>query len=176
MTPMVTGMFRERASAETAVSDLHTLGYTQSDISVMIEDGTIHKQFSDSTGGHKTTEGLGTGAAIGGALGAIIAGLTATGSIIAIAATGGAATPLVAGPLAAVLAGLGAGGIGGGLIGALIGAGIPEDRAKLYDEGLKSGGILVGVNADGSRVGQVRAIFERNGATDIQAPLATAMR
>ena len=30
-------------------------------------------------------------------------------------------------------------------IGALVGAGIPEHRAKVYDAGLRSGGILIGV-------------------------------
>ena len=33
----------------------------------------------------------------------------------------------------------------GGLIGALVGSGIPEDRAKLYESGIKQGGILMGV-------------------------------
>lgn len=50
---------------------------------------------------------------------------------------------VVAGPLAAALAG--AGGISGGLIGALVGAGIPEQRVWHYEEGIKSGGILMGV-------------------------------
>ena len=52
---------------------------------------------------------------------------------------------LVAGPLAAALAGAGAGGLTGGLIGGLIGAGIPEERAKVYDEGVRNGGIVMGV-------------------------------
>jgi hypothetical protein len=54
---------------------------------------------------------------------------------------------IVAGPLAAALAGAGAGGATGGLIGALIGSGIPEDRAKQYESGVKEGGIVMGVNA-----------------------------
>ena len=48
---------------------------------------------------------------------------------------------------AGALAGAGAGGATGGLIGALIGAGIPEYRAKVYEAGLKGGGILIGVEA-----------------------------
>lgn len=54
---------------------------------------------------------------------------------------------LVAGPIAAGLAGLGAGSLTGGLIDALVGAGIPEDRAKDYERGINEGGILMGVNA-----------------------------
>lgn len=175
MTPMVTGMFRDRAAAERAVADLHNMGYSQADISVMIQDETIRKQFAENTG-TKAGEGLGAGAAIGGILGAIIAGLTATGSIVAVAGTGGAAAPLVAGPLAAVLAGLGVGGLGGGIIGALVGAGIPEEKARAYEQGLNRGGILVGVNADSTRSDMVRQIFERDGATDIQGNFAGTLR
>jgi len=53
---------------------------------------------------------------------------------------------LIAGPLAAGLAGAGAGGVTGGLIGALVGSGIPEDRARLYESGVKDGKIVMGVN------------------------------
>jgi hypothetical protein len=54
--------------------------------------------------------------------------------------------PIIAiGPLAAALAGAGTGGAVGAVIGALVGAGIPEERAKLYDAGIKEGGIVLGV-------------------------------
>jgi hypothetical protein len=33
----------------------------------------------------------------------------------------------------------------GAIVGAFIGSGIPEDRARVYDEGLRSGGIVFGV-------------------------------
>ncbi|HEY4433582.1 MAG TPA: hypothetical protein VGM99_04185, partial [Candidatus Cybelea sp.] len=67
------------------------------------------------------------------------------GSVVAIAGTGGLAAPLVVGPLAAALAGLGAGAAGGGIVGGLIGVGIGEKRAKDYEKGLREGGILVAV-------------------------------
>jgi hypothetical protein len=43
------------------------------------------------------------------------------------------------------------------LIGALIGAGIPEERAKLYDEGVRNGGIVMGVTP---RTDEDAAYFE----------------
>jgi hypothetical protein len=43
------------------------------------------------------------------------------------------------------LAGAGAGAAGGGLIGAMVGWGIPEERVKDYEAGIKKGGILMGV-------------------------------
>ena len=137
-------MYYDTAPAEEAVNRLHSMGYGQDDISVMMDDKTREKAFAAMTKA-KGSEGMAAGATIGGALGAILAGLTATGSVVAIAGTAGAATPLVAGPLAAALAGLGAGAAGGGILGGLIGAGIGEKRAKEYEKGLREGGILVAV-------------------------------
>ena len=87
-------------------------------------------------------EGAGTGSAIGGTLGAIIAGIAAIGTSVLIPGLG----LVVAGPIAAALAGAGAGGLTGGLVGALIGSGIPEDRAVQYEEGIKNGGLVMGLN------------------------------
>ena len=125
MADLITGLFHDRAEAEQAVNDLQNLGYSQNDISVMMNDAGEAGDFAEHTG-TKAAEGAGVGAGIGGTLGAIIAALTATGSVAAVAATGGLAAPLVAGPLAAALAGAGAGGLTGGIIGGLVGAGIPE--------------------------------------------------
>jgi hypothetical protein len=112
-----------------------------------MSDDTRKKYFSDDNVkdtdlGSKALEGAGLGGAIGGTTGAVLAAIAAIGTTIALPGLG----LLVAGPLAAALAGAGAGAMTGGLIGALIGAGIPEDRAKLYDEGVRNGGIVMGVN------------------------------
>src|SRR4051794_1731171 len=48
-------------------------------------------------------------------------------------------------PIAAGLAGAGAGALTGGLIGALVGHGIPEEQARHYEQGVREGGILMGV-------------------------------
>ncbi len=138
------GMYFDRAPAEAAVDRLHGLGYDQNDIGVMMDDKTRERAFAAMTHA-KGSEGVAAGATIGGVLGAIVAGLTATGSVAAIAATGGRAAPLVAGPLGAARAGLGAGAAGGGIIGGLVGLGIGEGRAKEYEKGLREGGILVAV-------------------------------
>lgn len=167
MAGLITGMFRDRASAERAVADLQNLGYTQNNISVMMNDKTRARDFATDTG-TKAAEGAGVGAGIGGTLGAIVAALTATGSVAAVAATGGLAAPLVAGPLAAALAGAGAGGLTGGLIGGLVGAGIPEDRARAYETDLTAGGILVGVHAEGANAARVQQVLMSEGAVDVQ--------
>ncbi len=153
-------MYDDRASAEDAVARLHALGYTDDEISVMMNDKTRARDFAEHTGS-KVATGAATGAAIGGGLGAIVAGLTATGSLAAIVGTGGAAAPLVVGPLAAALAGLGAGGVAGGVVGALVGAGIPEHKAKHYADRLDNGGILLGVRPRPEHRNDVRSESSR---------------
>jgi len=86
---------------------------------------------------------VGIGGAVGGAIGAVLIALVAVGTTLTLPGL----NLVIAGPLAAALAGAGAGAATGGLIGGLIGAGIPEHRAKVYDSGIRSGGILLGVEA-----------------------------
>lgn len=143
---MLTGLFNDRESAEKAYNSARSRGYNDSDVNLMMADKTRDTWFADSDGdtalGSKALEGAGAGSAIGGTLGAIIAGVAAIGTSVLLPGLG----LIVAGPLAAAIAGAGAGGLTGGLVGALIGSGIPEERAKLYDEGIRNGGVVMGVN------------------------------
>ncbi|HEY8314627.1 MAG TPA: hypothetical protein VIG51_10730 [Candidatus Baltobacteraceae bacterium] len=159
-----TQMYPERSGAEDAVGRLNAIGYGNNDISVMMNDKTREKHFAHDTG-TKSAEGAVIGGVIGGGLTAIAAGLLTTGAVVATVGTGGLAAPLVAGPLAAVLTGLGAGGLGGGIIGALIGAGIPEERAHEYEAGLNRGGILIGVNPRPGEEGAVRNALDSRTTT-----------
>ena len=137
---LVTGLFKTRVAAEAAVDAIIKRGYSRDDISVLMSDATKNKEFAIETG-TRAADGAGIGGAVGGTIGAVLAALAAVGTNIALPGVG----LIVAGPLAAALAGAGAGGATGGLIGALIGAGIPEHRAKVYDAGLRGGGILLGI-------------------------------
>lgn len=143
---MVTGLFPDRTSAERAWQTASDLGYDKDDINVVMSDDTRKRHFNDGSGvetelGNKAAEGAGIGGAIGGTLGAIAAAVAAVGTSLIIPGLG----LVVAGPAAAAVAGAGAGGVAGGLVGALVGWGIPEERVKEYEEGLKNGGILMGV-------------------------------
>jgi hypothetical protein len=143
---ILTGMFSDRESTERAYNTLHSKGYSKDDINVIMSDDTRKKHYSDehdhSELGTKAAETAGTGSAIGGAIGAIAGVIAAIGTSVAIPGLG----LIVAGPLVAGLAGAGAGGITGGLIGALVGSGIPEDRAKVYESGIKDGHVVLGVH------------------------------
>lgn len=140
---MLTGTFRDRESAEQAYNALVARGYSQNDINVMMSPETRERHFKhtevDTDLGNKSAKGGVTGAAIGGVTGVIVGVLAAAGTL-AIPGLG----IVLAGPLVAGLAGLGAGGAAGGLIGALVGAGIPEERAKIYETDVKNGGIVLG--------------------------------
>jgi hypothetical protein len=141
---MMTGLFHDRASAERAYGSCTGRGYTKDDVSVLMSDEARTRHFpkDDPTRtelASKAAEGAAVGAVAGGGLGAVLAGLAAAG----VAVPG---LPIIAmGPLAAAFAGGGTGGVLGAIVGALIGKGIPEDRAKRYDEGIRRGGIVMGV-------------------------------
>ncbi|MBE0392428.1 hypothetical protein [Flavobacterium sp. PL002] len=143
--PMLTGMFADRESTENAYNALHERGYSKDDINLVMSDETRKKHYSDENDtselGTKAAETAGTGSAIGGTIGAIVGVIAAIGTSVVIPGLG----LIVAGPLAAGLAGAGAGGITGGLIGALVGSGIPEDRAKIYESGINDGHVVMGV-------------------------------
>ena len=139
---LVTALFRNKIAAESAVDALLKHGFTRDDISVLMSDATRSKEFAIQTRSH-AADGLGIGSAVGGTIGAVLAAIAAVGTTLFLPGI----NLVIAGPIAAALAGAGAGGAAGGLIGALVGAGIPEYRAKVYEAGIKGGGILIGVEA-----------------------------
>lgn len=144
--PMLTGMFADRDSTKNAYNALHERGYSKDDINLVMSDETRKKHYSDeddhSELGTKAAEDAGKGSVIGGTIGAIAGVIAAIGTSVVIPGLG----LIIAGPLAAGLAGAGAGGITGGIIGALVGSGIPEDRAKNYEDGIKRGHTVLGVH------------------------------
>jgi hypothetical protein len=161
----VSGLFKTRAAAESAVDAVIKRGYTRDDISIMMSDATKTKEFAVQTRSH-AADGAGVGGAIGGTVGAVLLAIAAVGTSIAIPGVG----LFIAGPIAAALAGAGAGGATGGLIGMLIGTGIPEHRAKVYDTGVRGGGILLGVEARaGDDVDRLKMLLEDIGAEYVHA-------
>jgi hypothetical protein len=162
---LVTGLFKNKVAAEAAVDALLKRGYSRDDISVLMSDATRTKEFALQTRSH-AADGAGIGGAVGGAVGAVLAAIVAVGSTIFLPGI----NLVIAGPIAAALAGAGAGGVTGGLIGGLIGAGIPEYRAKVYDAGLRSGGILLGVEAGSDEeIKTLEDLLEAIGAEHVRA-------
>ncbi len=146
--PYVSGLFRDRDSAERAYDSLVARGYTADDIDLVMSEDARKKHFGHVTSesvetemGNKAMKGAGVGGAIGVTVGATLAAIAAVGTSLAIPGLG----LVVAGPVAAALAGAGAGGAAGGVLGSMVGAGMSEERVKRYETGLKDGGIVMGV-------------------------------
>jgi hypothetical protein len=176
--PMVSGLFHDRESAENAYRALMARGYSKDDVTVVMADETRQRLFSDDEPGAttelgtKAAEGAGIGAGVGGALGALLAGVAAVGTSLVVPGLG----LVVAGPLAAALAGAGAGGVSGGLLGALIGSGMPEETVQHYEQGLKGGGILLGVKPRSEEDAMLIEQSWRAGAGASMAATPSAMR
>jgi hypothetical protein len=164
MAKLITGIFKTRSSAMLAVEDLVRHGFCQDDISMLMSETTRGREFlvDEHT---KSPEGLATGAAIGGVLGAIALGLTSVGMV---AAPG--LGVFAVGAWLSMLAGFGAGALGGGLIGGLIGLGLPEHEAELYRGEIENGGILLGLfAADNDRAAEAQRLMEASGAEHVRA-------
>lgn len=141
---IITGLFTTATAASAAVRVLEARGIPSSDISIVAAEGTRREAFGIDTKS-KAPEGAAIGAGLGGAIGALVAGLTTVGAI----ATGGIGL-LAAGPLVAALAGAGAGAAAGGAVGTAIGFSIPENEIKYYDDAFRKGAVLLGVQCDDS--------------------------
>lgn len=137
---MLTGLFGTREAAERAFRAAEVRGYTRDEVNVLMSDQTRALYYPGPEG---ALAGAGIGTAVGGALGALVAAVSAIGTNLVLPGLG----LVIAGPLAAGFAGAGAGGLAGGFIGALVGAGIPEERAREYESGIRRGGIVLGLRA-----------------------------
>lgn len=141
----IAGIFSSRAEASKAVGELIHRGFNPSDISLLMSEETRKQQFhgKDSDKTEEAARGGVSGALVGGTLGAILAGLTAIGSLT-IPGVG----LLAAGPIVAALSGAGIGAAVGGLTGALINAGFSERDARHFEEQIRKGGVVLVVQTD----------------------------
>ena len=189
---VVFGVYSSRQAAAGALDQFESAGFLQADISVLLsgEQGATKiediesrepkdvterlndltsKETKDISSGRsaavaakdsKATQGAAAGAGIGAALGGSLGWLAAVSAL----AIPGLGPLLIAGPLLGAFTGA----VAGGAVGVLVGVGIPEDEAKLYEERLKKGGVLVSAHAGTSEdVDRARNILQRTGATDI---------
>jgi hypothetical protein len=159
----VFGIYSTQVQVETAVDEMKQEGFRSADISVLFpqNEGTKDFALAKST---KAPEGATTGAASGAVIGGAFGWLVGIG-ILAIPGIG----PFIAaGPIMAMLSGVGLGATVGGLGGALVGLGIPEYEAKRYEGRIQAGGILLSVHADDSVwTKKAKVILQRTGAEDI---------
>ena len=149
----VVGLFGDRARAEAAIRDLQAARFPQDRIGVAMQERVEQGDLLEGAGG-EAAEGAARGAVTGGLLGGLLGLL---GSLL----IPGVGPVMVGGVLATTLAGAGLAAAAGGLLGALVALGVPEEDARHFDVGLRSGGTLVTVDA-GARTPEALAILQRH--------------
>lgn len=132
--PIRVGVYSSISAADCAVEHLLKAGFTSAEISVVCSNTAIEQHFHRFE--HEQPAGAHTAsaAAVGGAIGAALGGLTA----LAGAVTTAGLALLAAGGLAAWT-----GGVVGGLVGAMITRGLEPELANYYDQAVTEGRILV---------------------------------
>jgi hypothetical protein len=154
MTKVISKLYPTYERASAAVRELEAAGVPHADISLVsnnadswYSDSGTKRVDRDRDGVDDRTEGAGAGG--------LLAGL----GLMAIPGIG----PVVAaGWLAATAAGAAAGAAAGGIIGALTQAGVSDDDAHIYAEGLRRGGTLVTARVDDANATRFESMLERS--------------
>src|SRR6202048_1773981 len=110
-------------------------------------------------GASSKADGKVEGAALGAAIGATAA---TAASLVTMLAIPGVGAVVGAGWLAAVLGSIAIGGVTGGLLGALTNAGISEEDAQVFVEGVRRGGTLVAARVPQTEVPRVEAMMNQS--------------
>lgn len=169
MDMVITRLFDTYEHAKEAVADLEASGIPHNAVS-LVANNSDNRHGGNGTAPIEETEpadavadSAGTGASVGTVLGGG-AGLLAGLGMLAIPGIG----PVVAaGWLVATALGAGVGAASGGLLGSLVGAGVAETDAHAYAEGVRRGGTLVTVRAEGSQSAMAESILAKHATVDI---------
>ncbi len=157
------GIYPDQTTVSEAVDALKRAGFRNTDISVLFPENMGSKDF-----GHEKHTKAPEGAVAGASSGAIIGGALGWLAGIGALAIPGIGPFVAAGPILAMLSGIGVGGTVGGFTGALIGVGIPEYEAKRYEGRIRNGGILLSVHCDNTDwAKRAKEVLEHTGASDI---------
>lgn len=162
----VVGVFDDATRAEEALNGLKAGGFAPEQVSVVAKDSRMVGEITDDAELGSPVEGAGTGAFLGGVTGGVLGWLVGIGAL----ALPGLGPIVAAGALATTLGGAAIGAVAGGLIGALVDLGIPEEEARVYEESVRGGGILLTVHADSpGEAGAARDLLTRHGGADVRA-------
>jgi hypothetical protein len=154
MTRTITRLYASYDDALRAALALRDAGFTERELSLVAGPPTLEYADAEARDAEPSAaaEDAGTGASVGGVLGAA-AGLMAGMGVLAIPGIGPVvAAGWLASTLAVGAAGAVAGGAVGGIVGALSAAGTPEADAHLYAESIRRGDSLVTVRVPDERV------------------------
>ena len=173
---LVTAMFRDASAVERAYQAALARGYSQDEINLVLSEDTRRRYFNvdqvPSELADKAAESTEEKRSVASELGGPAGGTAAT-IAPAIAAAGAAALLpglIIAGPVAIARAAAATVGVAGGLVGALTNWGIPKGRVEQYEQSIRDGGILVGVQARSEEdARQLREEWAAAGGEAVQA-------
>ncbi|MGP1386946.1 MAG: hypothetical protein ACTS2F_25540 [Thainema sp.] len=160
------GVFKNQSDVEHIIRRLKDDNYDMNRVSLLarnVDNIEGADEVRDETHGNEAKEGAGIGASTGTILGGVTGFLIGVG-VLAIPGVG----PVLAagaeiGALGSTLAGAGIGAATGGIVGALIGLGIPEEKAKVYENRIKAGDYLMMVSGNDDEVRRAESIMrDRN--------------
>jgi Domain of unknown function (DUF2382) len=176
MTTTISRLYNDYSTAAKVVAELKAAGLREGEISIIANNaenwysadqkrdtkasGRVDR---DHDGTDDRVEGAEAGAGIGAGVGSAV-GLLAGLGLIAIPGIG----PVVAaGWLVSTLAGTATGAAAGGIIGALSQAGVSDEDAHVYAEGVRRGGTLVIARVPEADRSRFEAVLDRS-AVDIR--------
>lgn len=156
------GAFSNYRETELALMELQSSGFPMNKVSVIgenLEGGNI----AGASTGKSNEEQAGGGAKAGATAGAVTGGLIGLLGSIGALAIPGVGPVMAGGAIATLLADTAIGGAigaaGGGLVGGLVGLGVPEDKAKIYNDRISAGEYLVFVEGTDSEISTAEGIF-----------------
>jgi hypothetical protein len=164
------GVFANRRDAEAALHELKKSGFDMNRVSVVVQDADGDRSIAGAEVtegvGDKSDEGATVGAVSGGTLGGLTGLLVGLGTLAIpgigpIMLAGAAATAL-----ATTLAGAGIGALAGSLLGGLIGLGIPEERARVYNDRVQRGQYLVILDGTDAEIAEAEKILHTGGVEE----------
>jgi hypothetical protein len=163
------GIFSNRPTTASALQALSDSGFNMHHVSVIAKDADRQNAIAgvnvtDEVSNQSDTGGA-VGAVTGGVLGGVAGLLVGLGTLV----IPGIGPALLAGEAATVLstlAGGAAGAVAGGLVGALIGLGIPEHRAKRYQERVAQGHYLVMLKGTEPEIARAERTLQQAGIED----------
>lgn len=167
MKTTVIGLFKKPSQVRSSIETLEIKGVNVKKMSLITAENIDKDSFSISEN-TKLPEMTIIGAATGGALGLIVGGLAAVGSV----ATGGIGL-LASGPVVAAMAGGGFGASGGGILGAVFGLVVPDSDHQIILDELVKGGALLCVDCQSTDVEKTKLLLEAQKAIRVESATET---
>ncbi len=167
----VLGVFKSVDNVNSALRALEMSGYTKDDISVVASKDSVGSE--DLEFNNSVIDGAKDVAVKGGVVGGLLGLLVGVGALTIpgiglLFITGPIASALgITGVAGSTISGALTGSIVGGIGGALKELGVEDELAVTYEEDIKEGSIVVGIEAVDDNVENVTNILQKNGATHV---------